>query len=1172
MHATIDSIYGGWHTGGYMARSRKRTGRQFTAVKNSLRGAISNERNFSKALAENLNLLNADEFPPIIDWLSRYPSRSAELFPRSRLPQEDELVPRIIAAPSNDLSALLWLSAVAARSAEELTEFHSLSKEFERCLLAENSSQAGAALDAIEQRYGPSLWLLEARISHLHYTQGADAHKAFAREVHEKKPNSFAGFVAYYVSQRIEENVSFSRYAVRMERIIARQKVPEPLRHFARYLLLGRYSVDKGEVSKLCAVAASLNPIDTRQVLICLLEAIIRTSRLKPAWKELANHIGKFSSHDHTLENIRHYLCGVVDPRPAIDLPVSEKLVTGKFDEAIELGVQRLLQAPEDAETANSIAMAMAFLGREEAPPALPAIHRSVVTRLSLVYARQPGLTSAADELGKILLNLRIIPFGQILSGYLLQEWRNEAETSSLPAVGSYLFGDTLHAISIRNIEAPLGALTLKAKAANISPSMHQFLSAHFDSGSPAQQVHKPILLEALATGSSRRGMHDDAVRFSSDLLALETAVWKRRAAGLLVFSLSESGNVASALRQLAAFCCNNDDLRFVMPLQAVLGGLRWVDLAPYKNDISLVIALDLYVRTVSGDEHIKNRRHAFEEFRVSTNNGFPSDLDISRFPLDQIVYFLWRVCIPSIMDVSYKLFPSSSRALDEERVKICALLSRIDPENTTRYNEEIKDITTRKKIQDGLRDVDRSRIYVNADAIKRWAEKELRETFEKCKSQLVANYNPDAAREFNTALISLLEGKDVAVDNYLSYPNDEGAELLVDIVQTIENEYLSNADNGLIAYLSMRVRHGSFEGHLRRPVEDAMLVTLRNKDTRSYDENSHWSSIFKHLDNSKQSALQKALKVFATSYDKVLDEAVDEKLHIRSEKKPNGLFFFTRLPLWYHLVKNRIEPNTTFEQFLDYVFQILPGMLLDPLSEVQEYVAHDVKSRIAAAFDQLRSDMAAILPNQCFLQINEEIAKASQEVQGAITRVANWFKTEREETESVLRPIGEIIDIAIEATKSAHHGFNPVISKVIKSQSFLTSSALGILTDILFIILGNVAKHSNMPTPQTDILIETMDMPAGHRPLMRIRVESEIAPSDVDPRLQKLEKIRTLIASGEYRQHTNREGGSGLLKLNRYVAADNNQALDFGHLSETRFFVELMLSILPLQTEPVAP
>jgi hypothetical protein len=64
----------------------------------------------------------------------------------------------------------------------------------------------------------------------------------------------------------------------------------------------------------------------------------------------------------------------------------------------------------------------------------------------------------------------------------------------------------------------------------------------------------------------------------------------------------------------------------------------------------------------------------------------------------------------------------------------------------------------------------------------------------------------------------------------------------------------------------------------------------------------------------------------------------------------------------------------------------------------------------------------------------------------------------------------------------------------------------------------------------------------------VEIRVESEVAPrAYTEWAVQKLERIRGLMKSGEYRKHVNLEGGTGLLKLKRIVSLDERQNLDFG-------------------------
>jgi hypothetical protein len=228
----------------------------------------------------------------------------------------------------------------------------------------------------------------------------------------------------------------------------------------------------------------------------------------------------------------------------------------------------------------------------------------------------------------------------------------------------------------------------------------------------------------------------------------------------------------------------------------------------------------------VNENEHETTRRNAYDEFLLAHGCRKPSELVniADKFDRMELVYFLRYLCVPEVMDVSYDVYESSMELLDE-RINVCAMLVDLDPDRRDEYAEEIRALTKYKAIQDGLQNIDRSRVHVNADAIGRWAGRELAEDFNRYKNLQEANVDlPGAAAPQRTA------GKTAAgVElDVVAYPDKEASALLDKIVESVKTEYLHNADHGLDAYLSMRVRHGSLSGHLRGPLEERKLIVLR--------------------------------------------------------------------------------------------------------------------------------------------------------------------------------------------------------------------------------------------------------------------------------------------------------------------------------------------------------
>ena len=140
-----------------------------------------------------------------------------------------------------------------------------------------------------------------------------------------------------------------------------------------------------------------------------------------------------------------------------------------------------------------------------------------------------------------------------------------------------------------------------------------------------------------------------------------------------------------------------------------------------------------------------------------------------------------------------------------------------------------------------------------------------------------------------------------------------------------------------------------------------------------------------------------------------------------------------------------------------------------------------------------------------------------------------------------------------------------------IQSAGFLTD-----VHDVLFTVLDNVYSHSgNKTSPWARVTVssERLEATEPEQYAITIRVESEVAPGIVtDAARSKLERIKELMTSGEYRKQVNLEGGTGLLKLKRLVAADERQHLAFGFDEDSSFFVEVSLIRAGVRIAPFSP
>lgn len=1159
-------------------RAQSRQSEELYRAKNVVRGALGySESNLARSVVGALNLLSEPEIDPFLQWLEMYPERVRRLRPPAVTHDFTDLWPGRRSIPvMNDLAVgFKWLTKLLVDREEVLNRYVSLLNKYESYVLTNQYDNALAAIVEMENEIGLSVCMIETKIALLQRTEGMEAQKQYAESVRRAAPASLPAFIAHYTSERNEKNVSFNRYAAKIDKIIERQNVTAPIQKYLARRLLGLKgdNITVVDIAHVMCVAGSLSVVDAYEGLIWACQTTVAKGLVNDFAAGMNECLSSLNVEDWRVTKLLSYISEDFSELPSRDMGAECLLMEGKFQEAHDHAVDQLGRMPDDADSAITASMAVAFGGALGAETQPSSISGEIVGLLSRIVAKSEGAASAASELTKLVLNFRSIRIMAAIYGQLVIEWRDAVqfgETEGTLLFLSSRYFNVLH----WSVVAPPAAKTMKAESQERDPDSLA-TQAFSELMEGKYELPETIVKEMGQLINAQRAIYCNEYERSHGFLAglrlSEEQVWHRVAAKLELHCLLETNESERAIYRTSQLCALQDDLRHILPLKPILSGLRWKQVRHLQHRIELSIIFDLYFRTIDELQHSTNRRIAYDEFLRSHNCRRPTDLrkvenDIDR---DLLIYFLRKVCVRDVMDVSFDVY-ESSREIDEERIAVCQWLSELTPTRRAEFSDEIVSLTKQMSIQDGLRDVDNSRVYVNEDAIARWAKRELGDYFERYKIFVERRIGFGPPEHFEAALKDFAAGKADAVNDFLVYPSNEGDHLFLEMLRAISSEYLENSDYGLDAFLSMRIRHGSLAGVLRGPLEEQFLIVAKDANSDEYAANEAWVQRLRlSHDVSQRKCLVDAFAEFSREYDGIIEKLVQEKLQIRREKKPDGMLYLpvAENTIFVHLIRTRVQHDSDFDDFLELVFGVIGQVLQEVLQQVREYIDLEIKRKVDGAFENLRLRLEEGLDRGSFPALNSAIADVAPEVQAAIDHVAAWFIPEQDERGATVRTLEQIVDIGIEATRRTRRGFAPIIEKRIAEIDISVPSLLSEFTDILFTILDNVYLHSgNSTSPKVMVEIRAKTGEKQSVKEVIVRVENEVVRENCnEDNIRKLARIREQMNSGGYRQRVNLEGGTGLLKLKRLVSLDPNQSLDFGYLGEDRFFVELKLMLVSL-------
>jgi hypothetical protein len=370
------------------------------------------------------------------------------------------------------------------------------------------------------------------------------------------------------------------------------------------------------------------------------------------------------------------------------------------------------------------------------------------------------------------------------------------------------------------------------------------------------------------------------------------------------------------------------------LPASLALADRSWDDLGSIENKLDLAIALDVLWRQTDTDLYGTYLRFSFEDFLSKNQYGKPSLIPVVKHHLlDRVIYFLRYICIPSVMDQAGIV--SSSRELTEERIAICRRLQELDPGNTSVYAEEITEASRKMVIEDGIKIVDSSRVNVDTAALSRLAEKRYRESYSRYKALVDSGIGVSEGIE--NILQKLVKTTD-ADEKFFSIPVNEADTLLVEMILGLKDEFIKNPDHGLEFYLGKRIRHGTLAGHLRGPVENANLITQRTAEAGSYRRNDFWLDQLQGDRPEARSRLEGAFTSFASSYDDMIHELTDVRLHVHSKTYPKGIVDINVTDRIYYWIRGLIQTDLSFEDFLRTCYTVFWGALEPSVAPLASY------------------------------------------------------------------------------------------------------------------------------------------------------------------------------------------------------------------------------------------
>ena len=179
---------------------------------------------------------------------------------------------------------------------------------------------------------------------------------------------------------------------------------------YLSHRLLGIASSSQ-DCASLCAalsVGSAVSIIDGYEALIETFQAIIQQPALDLSLEELEYPLAQLDISDWRLRKLRAFLSQDYAGLTVRDLTADDAYLRGEYEMAIHSSLCHAVDFPFDIDSLAVAAASYAMIGREPESGRLSPLQWELLALLTTLAAKSGSVTKAANDLSKLLLNIRI--------------------------------------------------------------------------------------------------------------------------------------------------------------------------------------------------------------------------------------------------------------------------------------------------------------------------------------------------------------------------------------------------------------------------------------------------------------------------------------------------------------------------------------------------------------------------------------------------------------------------------------------------------------------------------------------------------------------------------------------------------------------------------------------
>lgn len=564
----------------------------------------------------------------------------------------------------------------------------------------------------------------------------------------------------------------------------------------------------------------------------------------------------------------------------------------------------------------------------------------------------------------------------------------------------------------------------------------------------------------------------------------------------------------------------------------------------------NICIPILYYIRYRYYDKETKSDVCAkTEDFLFFAGIDVPSKIanHTSTLQEKRVIYFLRNLCSQEILSTALAAQIDNSKDLLQERINICSLLCELDSTNKKEYENEIRNIMQKKRIDSELRIIQENRINVNIEGI---------------RADLVETQNADFLRYKlyrDNSINDLIRAIRAKQENIILYENASDR-VLRKLIDNIRDAFVSSNEYGLDGYLSMNIRHGAISDALRKPLYKQGLLVIFDSENNDYVLSSRIVEITEQKKDFEK--LVDTLKKFTNKTDEIINDLRDKYIRVKkNDSYPEGIFDYNIEPVEYDNIRRVSENFYEFEDLLDYMFEFLWDKTEKNLNRMKELLHDEISERYKLAFAELQDEIDNFEAKENIPVLKSRILEASNDMSNTINKIMFWFQRSGESKNTDFN-LEFVFELGLETIKSMHSEviFNPKRLKCEIDNQKIEGKYLKAYSDIIYNLLDNIYKNALKKNNciEFEYLLEQYEN--EQHILLKNPYDCSKNMKEEDSKIQELKEI---LNNKKYLDRIGTEGGTGIPKICKLISVDLKKEFNINLGFEKKqnfFFIELFI------------